>query len=1817
MKKSLSIIKFLQIRFVILLSILISGLNIQAQISGNDEAREYATAFFNSMQANSGLKSSLVSSALTQSYQSESSVKTPLFVFQQADNGFVIVAQSHNAYEVVGYSEESTFDAANIPPQLNALMAYYEDSLQFINPRSASIQSGTPVVSPLLYDYGIRLNQFEHPEVGGCPSGCVATAVTQMMWYQTKLTGKPIKGYGSYCYTDENHGEICTNFSGNTYTAAELLSFHVGNSMEMQYCGSAYGSYANIDFPDALEEHFKYYVADAEPEDYYIKNELEHKRPIYTGFTGSPASHALVIDGYDSSGYYHVNFGWGGSYNGYYLLNNAKFIGIGNFRFSTTINSPRIIVPAPIPVNRQDSLALVAIHNAMGGYEATTWDLSEPVYKWKHVLLMNERVIKLSINTFLPPSTSQSIPSEIGNLTALRELSLTGCFNGNIPYTISNLTELKTLEIVNREVYVAPTLYKGTLKGEIPSDINKLTQLESLRISNAIKGTIPSTIGSLTNLKSLQIYQDTTYFAQGSLTGQIPSSIGNLSHLQTLSITDQQLSGIIPASVNNLSEIKQLDLSGNQLSGSIPALNLANLQYLVLDDNILSEFEEGNSNCPDLEYVYLQDNIIAGDLPSYFGNYTSLISLNLSDNQITSIPEEIGNLIYLENLSLDDNQLQILPNGLGLCLSLRHFTADNNQIETIPENFGQEGNLETLHLSNNQIKSIPPEIGNNPDLYEIYFNSNKIDSIPSSFANIRESATILLQDNEMTGNIPEELMNISSEKNRFVRLDSNRFVFSNIPKADDLQFGVRNQREVLLKKQVFKVQVGDTVHIDIRSISGLSDPGNKYYWLTYPNLTSATVIDERFSAFQPNPVLEIVINEENVNNKYYCKVFNPESPTYTFIYENYTHLLQCMEYLNTDTIVFQLASDEEIIAEKYSAEFVTSLQSLPDKTINDGTITLVPPVKIKRGTVYWEASSDGETWEIVSESMERADLQANIKSSGSEKLVLTPKNTAFYRCCINEDGCDPLYSDPLKVESFGNVLFDQIINVTEESLTVSVDSIEVVVPQHFHDTDFRMTITKLDNPPASPDSMKLSSVYDVSVSCGSVFDIPLLIKFKNIDLETFNKMDIDKYVAVYYDDRNQKWEPYENSGLSLKDSSIEFYTNHLTKLAWYELAHGSFTYIHTRDRANIIYKQDYIFDAYKITTKQPWHTSNIDPENDGTPYMIQDMGEYMDQIINKFDSLGLKTPGLRFNVYVESKLGQAGKIDWHGYIAGRGYFYANPIYCTDPSDLRRTISHEYMHYTQDYYMTVTLQNYWWQEAHAPLSDRLVWDDNIQKEAEPEYLLKAGYKHSANAKSIFEILSNSWYDDNNIPILSKYFTDSNDPNLAGTFLHYMRSYRTDKKLEPDVLLKETPYLGTWVGYLDDYAKKYLNSTVGNEYEDFVKYIISGDTLNFTIINKSGNPYSYLESSENTNVFTYPVSYYFKEGDEIPQKDEMDIKVPNMASKIVLLKNFNPDTMVLVNYKRKHNIDENQRVYFATYDYKKKGMIYTDISDSTEYNFLLDARNKENILTKFSNYSFLLLINKNSSSTNFDASFELTASPVMNIKNVAQLAIYSENRPMKHTFDNTSDYLSVGSPNPEYMSGSTFNAKVMSETTTKEVINDHTLRVINQYTLIIDEVEVLGAPTVKDSTIYTQTIDYDILDGTLKINEQSKYYRIYHTYFELSPGSGGEVEKILRYKQYIHDTQDKTITYWLKDFMNYQQPENVVQDFQDVYGTNINFYLTNNTSDTRKVVNKIDGYIKTTNYTENGTVSSVQESTYVETDYSNPDLKLYFILRTKDE
>ncbi|MBV5313406.1 MAG: C10 family peptidase [Prolixibacteraceae bacterium] len=1564
---------------------------ICANESSVEKAKLIAEQFFMKQRV---LKSGSVENSeigLQKVYQSPDSITNKLYCFQKTHTGFIIVSENGGNFLIVGYSPIGSFNPVDVPEGLSSLLKSYENAIQLVPNTPNSEMSSVAVVEPLLDKKGINLNQFYHENVGNCPSGCVATALAQIMcYYKYPNTGK-----GSNCYSHSTYGQLCVDFGKTTYNWTnmtnedyKLLSYHLGVGMNMNYCADVNGSTPSVsNYTSVLQKNFKYNIHSGTSESFYLRNELDNNRPIYCELPGYP-SHSVVVDGYDANGYFHLNFGWGGVSNGYFLLNSNSTMNVG-YTFGTNISSSLFISPQPFQINPQDSLALVSFHSSMNG--KTGWDITKPVVNWPGVIVMNGRVISLKLTATL----EGTISPEIGNLSALQNFSIRGNISGSFPSFITNLINLKELSI---------NYYSNSSKVSLPSEIGKLINLESLSIK--ADGNIPKAIGNLTKLRTLDL-------SGGSLTGAIPDEIYSLTNLEELVLNNNQLSGSISSKIGQLTKLKRVSLWKNQLSGQLPVQigNLVNLTDFYIAENQFSGLiPESIGNWTKLVNLSLNNNSFEGILPSAIGQFSQFSALIINNNKFSGLPESIGNLSELQQIVANNNLIESIPSSISKLSKLYRLDLTNNKLTTVPD-LGTMPALWDLNLSNNQITVLPESFGRLQKITELYLDNNKLTELPSSFQNLSTLTTISANSNRLNS-VPFGLTLLGNLKHLYLNnnqisgalpplnhlglldlwLKSNNLIFSDIAASrmpddsiytDDYTFLYYDQAKVPVSDSVFIFSSGDPVSIDIRTISRLSHPANVYQWY------------KDNQPIQAGPVLKFTGFTGNMNGSYFCRVTNKKYK------RNQTEL---------ETYPISITTSEDLL---YAKSFQTTSRSNIKHEFTDHQVILEAPAEV-RGDCQWQASADGVAWYNVSESMNQTEIKQNIVSAKPDRILVEPKTSTLFRYIVKEENCDPIISDAIKINPYGKLLIDTLITLKDKELRVKTDSIEIIFPYNFTEKKFRLTIQKLANPPESPDTVKLSSVYDVNLSCGSTFEVPLLMKFKNINKKAFSRMDIDKYKAVYFDDKNQKWVKYQNALVSLKDSSLIFETNHLTKLSWWfdSDTDWGYTDIFTKGRVNVVYKsgsgksEEISYTDYESNLKkypsQPWHDTNSDPSKGGNPYLIQDVAAYMNQIMDKFEALGLATPWFKIIVYVSQSIDAAGATPTLFQNLGNYYFNINPSFAPNPPTLMATLAHEYMHLVQDYYMLVNTNNYFWTEATAPLADRMVWDDTQQPLAEPEVILSEVLYPGKDSKSIFEILAQTWYDDNNIPVFSKAFTNSLNPNIAGTFLHYMRSYRTGDKLKPEVLLKETTWFETWLSYLDNYIQKNLKSKIGDEYDAFVRYIVEGSNPKFSLLNrKQGeDPLKYFDSASD-----FITNKVFKFNNEKLLKDSVKLDMPSLSAKMTRIYNLNANQKIIVKYKRKSEKKDNLKVYLCRYNSGKQIMNFEEISEKDSSSFVIEKPGINNS-TERNNIAFLLFINKDKSES-MKVNYELKAYNIPDFKMFDNLNFtvgYSSSNQKIHTISN---------------------------------------------------------------------------------------------------------------------------------------------------------------------------------------------------------------------
>lgn len=277
-----------------------------------------------------------------------------LYVFAAGD-GLVVASAESEAPALLGYSDFYAPEA-DMPPAMQWLLNAYAAEIQalrrgdVIETAATSSRADFEPIEPLCstkWNQGTPYNDL-CPKIGSklTYTGCVATAMAQVlkvMEYPEKCSG------GMYNYYWENGQQaLSKNFDNvtldwknmaNTYTASSgstkrravaNLMAAVGYASDMNYgtdASGAHGLYAcaglirNFDYDYTLQYLRRDWFSWADWEA-IIYGEIAKGIPVYYDGvnTKEKVGHAFVVDGYNADGFFHLNWGWGGSLDGYFLL---------------------------------------------------------------------------------------------------------------------------------------------------------------------------------------------------------------------------------------------------------------------------------------------------------------------------------------------------------------------------------------------------------------------------------------------------------------------------------------------------------------------------------------------------------------------------------------------------------------------------------------------------------------------------------------------------------------------------------------------------------------------------------------------------------------------------------------------------------------------------------------------------------------------------------------------------------------------------------------------------------------------------------------------------------------------------------------------------------------------------------------------------------------------------------------------------------------------------------------------------------------------------------------------------------------------------------------------------------------------------------------------------------------------------------------------------------------------------------------------------------------------------------------------------------
>lgn len=355
------------VNIIVSLGLLFCFSTICAAPLSPQQALKHATLFLNAR----GKATSEHLAAKAPKMAGQPAEQAAYYIFGVTGGGFVVVSGDDLTAPILGYSDKGTYDEDNMPEGLKWLLQTYTEQISYVREKASlnttqpNRSSAMPVravrhnIEPLMttlwnqgYPYNLLCPKYynqDGTQGDHCATGCVATAIAQVMAYYRypNATTRTIPGYLQHFNTDQGDKAVqLRNIPANSIIDWEnMLDIYGDHDSDQQQlaisqlmywvglgCKMGYGPSSAAGFPEGVNALIRYFGYDdgthiesrsnhtIQSWDELLYHELETGHPIAFAGTNSGGAHAFVLDGYDIDGLFHVNWGWGGMCNGYFRV---------------------------------------------------------------------------------------------------------------------------------------------------------------------------------------------------------------------------------------------------------------------------------------------------------------------------------------------------------------------------------------------------------------------------------------------------------------------------------------------------------------------------------------------------------------------------------------------------------------------------------------------------------------------------------------------------------------------------------------------------------------------------------------------------------------------------------------------------------------------------------------------------------------------------------------------------------------------------------------------------------------------------------------------------------------------------------------------------------------------------------------------------------------------------------------------------------------------------------------------------------------------------------------------------------------------------------------------------------------------------------------------------------------------------------------------------------------------------------------------------------------------------------------------------------
>ena len=423
----------------------------------------------------------------------------PFYVFNAEGNqGFVIVSGDDRTSEILGYSKTGSLDLNRLPENLKGWLDGYARQIEALGTSAQPVQRAKTrgadswaAIAPMIqtkwnqyYPYNMMCpdkNGYDWRDADfdtghlmtndqtfyHCVTGCVATAMAQVMYYHKHPQSCPAIDQ----YKIESKGWTINGLPETTFKWDKMKATYSGKETDesasavaelMRYCGQAVtmkygigGSSAHVSaevmagvfgYSKKCRELYRDPYTTSQWEE-MVYAELAAGRPVlYSGNTGDGGGHEFIVDGYDGNGLFHMNWGWGGMSDDYYFvlsLAEPKVQGAGGSNGAYQFDQSALfgVEPGgeeetlmPKMVSNISSMATAEYTRASADVDFTNVEFNGIVYITLNTPYTTDKEVQLGWALCQNGQVKQAVPSREYTLSAGQTYTRNG------PYTNTKAT---------------------------------------------------------------------------------------------------------------------------------------------------------------------------------------------------------------------------------------------------------------------------------------------------------------------------------------------------------------------------------------------------------------------------------------------------------------------------------------------------------------------------------------------------------------------------------------------------------------------------------------------------------------------------------------------------------------------------------------------------------------------------------------------------------------------------------------------------------------------------------------------------------------------------------------------------------------------------------------------------------------------------------------------------------------------------------------------------------------------------------------------------------------------------------------------------------------------------------------------------------------------------------------------------------------------------------------------------------------------------------------------------------------------------------